>query len=223
MRWLINTFTSSIGRKFTMAFTGLFLISFLLVHMSINALIFYNDGGKIFTMGAHFMATNIIIRVIEVFLVLGFIVHIFQGLLIYRINKRARPIKYFHQMATPKVSWYSRSMTLLGVLILFFLIIHTSNFWIPNRINQYQFGEELPLYEMMIEKFQNPFEVLLYIFGCFALFWHLLHGFKSALTSLGISNSKWNPILSLLCNTFAIVVPFVLAMMPISIYFGWLK
>ncbi|MHA3789984.1 succinate dehydrogenase, partial [Flavobacterium hauense] len=78
MKWIITLFTSSIGRKITMALTGLFLISFLLVHMSINALIFYNDGGKIFTIGAHFMATNIIIRTIEIFLVLGFIVHIIQ-------------------------------------------------------------------------------------------------------------------------------------------------
>ena len=82
MNWIANFFTSSIGRKITMSLTGLFLISFLLVHMSINALIFYNDGGKIFTIGAHFMATNPIIRTIEIVLILGFVIHIIQGLLI---------------------------------------------------------------------------------------------------------------------------------------------
>ena len=223
MKWLINLFTSSIGRKITMALTGLFLISFLLVHMSINALIFYNDGGEIFTIGAHFMATNIIIRTIEVVLVLGFIVHIIQGLVIWKMNRDARPVQYAYATATPNVTWYSRSMALLGTLLLLFLVVHTSNFWIPNRIHQFKYDEELPLYEMMLEKFQNPIEVIIYVFGCLALFWHLLHGFKSALTSLGISNTKWNPILAFLANSFSIIVPLVLVMMPISIYFGWIK
>jgi len=223
MKWLINLFTSSIGKKITMALTGLFLISFLLVHMSINALIFYNDGGEIFTIGAHFMATNIIIRTIEIFLVLGFIIHIIQGLWIWKQNRDARPVQYAYATVTPNVTWYSRSMALLGTLLLLFLVVHTSNFWIPNRVNQFKFGEELPLYEMMIEKFQNPIEVVIYVFGCFTLFWHLFHGFKSALTSLGISHPKWNPTLAFLGNSFSIVVPLVLVMMPISIYFGWLK
>jgi len=223
MKWLYTFFTSSIGRKMTMSLTGLFLISFLLVHMTINALIFVNDSGETFTIGAHFMATNPVIRTIEIVLILGFLIHIIQGLVIWKKNRNARPVQYAYTTKTPKVTWYSRSMALLGTLLLLFLVIHTSNFWIPNRINQFQTGEELPLYEMMIEKFQNPIEVIIYIFGCFALFWHLYHGFRSALVSLGIYHTKWNPILAFLCNTFSITVPLVLVMMPIAIYVGWLK
>ena len=66
-------------------------------------------------------------------------------------------------------------MTLLGTLILLFLVIHTSNFWIPNRTNQIIHGEELPLYQMMLDVFRNPVEVIIYVVGCFSLFWHLLH------------------------------------------------
>jgi len=223
MKWFINLFTSSIGKKITMSLTGLFLISFLLVHMTINALIFVNDGGKIFTIGAHFMATNPVIRTIEIVLILGFLLHIIQGLILWKKNRNSRPIQYKYQTKTPNVTWYSRSMALLGTLLLLFLVIHTSNFWIPNRINQFQTGEELPLYQMMIEKFQNPIEVIIYTFGCITLFWHLYHGFKSALVSLGIYHSRWNTTLSFLCNSFSITVPLVLVMMPISIYFGWLR
>lgn len=53
-----NAFSSSIGKKLIMGITGLFLISFLVVHCLINALIFFNDGGLTFNIGAHFMATN---------------------------------------------------------------------------------------------------------------------------------------------------------------------
>lgn len=218
-----NIFKSSIGRKILMALSGLFLISFLIVHASVNALIFYNDNGEIFTMGAHFMATNPIIRTIEVVLVIGFIIHIVQGLMLWQKNRKARPIDYAYKSNTPSVTWYSKSMTLLGTLILLFLIIHTQNFWIPNRIHQFQYGEELPLYEMILEKFQSPIEVAIYLLGCFSLGWHLLHGFESAFRSLGIDHKKYNPMILKLSYGLAIILPSTLAMMPVSIYLGWVK
>lgn len=218
MNWL----RSSIGKKMLMATTGFFLISFLIVHCAVNALIFFDDGGKIFNVGAHFMGTNPVIRTIEVVLVLGFLIHIIQGLALWWQNKKARPTNYAVRNAAKNSTWYSRSMALLGTLLLLFLIVHTSNFWIPNRTNQFLHGEELPLYEMMLEKFQNPVEVILYVFGCFLLFWHLLHGFKSAFQSLGFNHSKYNPIILFFGTAFSCVVPFVMAMMPVSIYFGWI-
>lgn len=206
-----------------MAITGLFLITFLVVHASVNALIFYNDGGATFDIGAHFMGTNPIIRTVEIVLVLGFLVHIVQGLVLWNQNRKARPIGYAVNGASANSTWYSRSMALLGTLLLLFLVVHTSNFWIPNRTNQIVHGEELPLYEMMLEKFQHPLEVTIYVFGCFLLFWHLLHGFKSAFQSLGLSHPKYNGLISFLGTSFSIIVPLVMAMMPISMYFGWIK
>ncbi|MDM1296729.1 succinate dehydrogenase cytochrome b subunit [Sphingobacterium sp. N143] len=223
MNSFYKTFTSSLGRKFTMALSGLFLISFLLVHMSVNALIFYNDGGVTFTIGAHFMATNPVIRTLEIVLIAGFVLHIVQGLLLWKKNRDARPIKYAYPLATPKIKWYSKSMTLLGTLLLLFLVIHTSNFWIPNRIHQFRYDEELPLYDLMLEKFSNPFEVLVYLFGCVSLFWHLLHGFTSAFTSLGISHRRYNGFIKWMGTSFSVIVPLVLFLMPLSIYFKWIN
>jgi len=223
MNWFYRSLSSSIGKKIVMALTGLFLISFLVVHASINALIFYNDKGETFTIGAHFMATNPIIRTIEIVLVLGFVIHIFQGLYLWNQNRKARPVAYAYKNDSASSSWYSRSMALLGTLIFLFLVIHTSNFWIPNRIHQFKFGEELPLYEMMMEKFQNPIEVLLYLFGCFSLFWHLLHGFWSSFRSMGWSHIKYNRMILISGLLFSIIIPGVLAMMPIAFYLHWLK
>lgn len=223
MTTLKKAFASSVGKKFRMALSGLFLISFLIVHASVNALIFYNDHGKTFTIGAHFMATNPIIRTLEIVLILGFIIHILQGLRLWQQNRKARPIAYtYKKNNTPDMKWYSKSMTLLGTLILLFLVIHTQNFWIPNRIHQFQTGEELPLYDMMIEKFRNPVEVTIYLLGCFSLSWHLLHGFKSAFQSLGLNHRKYNPLIVKTSYSFAIVLPLTLAMMPVSIYLGWI-
>ena len=86
--------SSSIGKKISMGLTGLFLISFLIVHVSVNSCIFINDGGITFNAAAHFMATNPLIRLIEIGLFAGLILHIIFALLLTLENKKARPIGY---------------------------------------------------------------------------------------------------------------------------------
>lgn len=203
-----------------MSLTGLFLISFLVIHVTINGMIWFNDGGKTFSYWGHFMGTNPIIRTLEIGLVLGFLVHIYDGLMLWYENHKARPVKYAYSKASANSKWYSRSMGLLGTIILLFLIMHTSHFWIPNRSNQFATGEELNLYQMMLEIFQNPVVVVLYVLGCFSLFWHLLHGFKSAFQSLGLNHVKYNGIISTVGTAFAIIVPLLFALMPITIFLG---
>jgi succinate dehydrogenase / fumarate reductase cytochrome b subunit len=219
MKWFTNLLTSSLGKKFIMALTGLFLITFLIVHCTINAMIFFNDGGATFSYYGHFMGTNTIVRTIEIVLIIGFLLHIIQGLKLWGENRKARPVKYSYVKQPKNITWYSRSMGLLGTLILIFLVMHTSHFWIPNRTHQLTEGEELPLYQMMLELFQNPFVVILYVLGCFSLFWHLLHGFKSAFQSLGWNHVKYNGVISFAGTAFSIVVPAIFAAMPVAIYF----
>lgn len=204
-----------------MSLTGLFLITFLIIHCAINAMIFFNDGGATFTHWGHFMGTNPIIRTLEIGLIIGFLLHIIDGFVLWAQNRKARPVKYSKVAHPHKSKWYSRSMGLLGTLILIFLVIHTAHFWIPNRTNQFIEGEELPLYQLMLEIFQNPWVVLIYLLGCFSLFWHLLHGFKSAFQTLGLNHIKYNGAISFLGTAFAIVVPIIFALMPVAIYFKW--
>ncbi|MCW5906321.1 MAG: succinate dehydrogenase cytochrome b subunit [Chitinophagales bacterium] len=216
-------FKSSIGKKFLMGITGLFLIVFLVVHAGINSMIWFNDGGETFSHWAHFMGTNLIIRTMEIVLVVGFLVHIVDGLMLWKQNRDARPVKYVSNNPNANSKWYSRSMGLLGTLILLFLIIHTAHFWIPNRANQFATGEELNLFQMMQHEFSEWYTVVIYVAGCFSLFWHLLHGFKSAFQSLGLNHLKYNNLIETAGIAFSIIVPFVFAMMPVSMYFGWVK
>lgn len=226
MNWFTKMFTSSIGKKLIMSLTGLFLITFLLVHCTINAMIFYNDGGETFSHWGHFMGTNPVIRLMEVVLVLGFLFHIVDGFMLSAQNRKARPVRYVKVTQPRNITWYSLSMGLLGTLILLFLILHASHFWIPNRvsqgINNWEEGE-LDLYARMMETFQTPWVVIVYVLGCFSLFWHLLHGFRSAFQSLGLNHLKYNGLISFIGTALAIIVPFIFALMPISMYFGWVK
>lgn len=223
MKRLLRAFKSSVGKKITMALTGLFLVSFLVVHAGVNALIFYNDGGATFNRGAHFMGTNPIIRIIEVALVAGLLLHMIQSLLLWRANRAARMRRYAMVKHAPRQRWYSRSMTLLGILILFFLIVHTSGFWIPNRVHQLRYGEELPLYTMMLAKFADPATVVIYLAGVCALFWHLLHGFSSAFQSLGLSHRKYSPLIKFAGMAFSGILCTVFAMMPVAILLKWIN
>lgn len=210
---------SSIGKKILMGLTGFFLISFLIVHATVNGCIWFNDGGETFEFYAHFLGTNVIVHFLEAGLFLGLIVHIVDGLMLWSQNSAARPVKYAYNKPEKNSTWYSRSMGILGTLILLFLIIHLYDFWAPNRAQYYLEGEEKDLFAMMQERFQSLPIVILYCGGCFALFWHLLHGFKSAFQSLGLYHTKYNKAIEIAGIAFSIIVPIVFALMPISMYF----
>lgn len=207
-----------------MGLTGLFLILFLIVHVSLNATIWANDGGKMFTKGAHFMGSTIVPRILEIGLVAGFLLHIIQGLMLEFQNRSRRNKGYAVAMGNKGSKWYSRSMGLLGTLVLFFLIIHVTHFWIPNRSNQgWLLGEEIDLYEKMKTVFQNVWVVVIYIAGCISLAWHLVHGFQSAFRTIGVSNEKYLRILNAIGIGFSIIVPLAFALMPLSFYLGWIE
>lgn len=221
MNWK-HAFTSSIGKKLVMGFTGLFLISFLCVHVYVNALIFVPDGYHKYEAAAHFLGTNPLTRIAEIGLMAGIVLHIVQGLMLTFQNRSKRPVGYSVYKGSKNSSWYSRSMGLLGTLILIFLVLHLYHFWVPNRYQQLVTGREKNLYEEMELLFQNGWVVLVYVLGCISLGWHLLHGFWSAFQTLGLSTKKYRPIINSLGVAFSIIVPLLFIAMPVAFYFEWL-
>jgi succinate dehydrogenase / fumarate reductase cytochrome b subunit len=206
-----------------MGLTGLFLITFLLVHCSINALIFLNDGGHAFNEGAEFMGTNPLIRTMEIVLFIGLLLHIIKGFSLWSQNNQARPIKYAMQDGKANSKWYSRSMGLLGTLLLMFLIIHLKHFWVVSRLTDEITSGKETLYGEMKEVFQSPVIVLLYALAMVSLSYHLLHGFQSAFQTLGINHKKYTPIIKSVGVVFAILIPFTFALMPILMHFNIIK
>lgn len=221
-----NALSSSIGKKFIMGITGLFLVLFLVVHCFINALIFFNDGGLTFNIGAHFMASNWIIRAGEIVLFIGLLAHIFQALRLTLQNQKARPVKYAVNDGKANSKWYSRSMGLLGTLLLIFLIVHLSNFWVVSRftgIPTVDANGHEDLYAVMRETFKSPLIVVLYTLAMISLCYHLLHGFASAFQTLGWNHTKYNGIIKGLGVWYSIIISLLFAAMPIAVYFGWIN
>lgn len=223
MTWK-QVFTSSVGKKLVMGLTGIFLILFLIVHVGLNACIWAGDGGEMFTRGAHFMGANWVPRVLEIGLFAGLILHIIQGLMLVAANRSKRSVGYAVSYGNNGSKWYSRSMGLLGTLVLLFLILHLSHFWFPNRSHQgFLLGEEINLFEKMKLEFSELWVVIAYVIGCISLGYHLAHGFQSAFRTLGVHNKKYNNMLTAIGIGFSIIVPLAFAMMPVSFYLGWVS
>lgn len=206
-----------------MGLTGLFLISFLLVHCGVNALIFLNDGGHAFNEGAEFMGTNPLIRTMEIVLFAGLILHIVKGLMLWSQNNKARPVAYAVQNGKANSTWYSRSMGLLGTLLLMFLIIHLKHFWVVSRLTDEITSGQETLYGEMKEVFEHLWVVVLYVLAMVSLAYHLLHGFQSAFQSLGMNHHKYTPAIKWVGAAFAIIIPFIFALMPIAMHFEIIK
>jgi succinate dehydrogenase / fumarate reductase, cytochrome b subunit len=136
MSWVTQTLSSSIGKKLVMALTGLFLCSFLIVHMSGNLQLFKHDDGLAFNVYAVFMTTNPLIKTISYGLYAFIILHAIEGLYLAYQNRQARGNqRYVVDGGKSNSSWFSRSMALLGTILLVFIVVHMSNFWF-----EYKFG-----------------------------------------------------------------------------------
>lgn len=217
-----------------MALTGFFLITFLIVHVGLNSCIFYDlsffdpsDNGSMFNRAAHFMGASLVVRIMEIGLFAGLILHIVQGYVVELKNRSRRGKAYAKDLGNRGSKWYSRSMALLGTLILLFLIVHISAFWVPSRITHdlepvtYGYTETHNLFLRMYEVFQNEWIVLLYIVGVGSLAFHLFHGFHSAFRTMGVHNKKYLSLLKGLGYGFTIIVSVLFVLMPISMYLNW--
>ena len=216
-------FTSSIGKKLVMALTGISLILFLIVHSSVNGMIFFNDNGETFNTYAHFLSHNGLMRIVELGLFAGLILHIVQGIMLTLQNNSKRPVKYAVNPGNATSKWYSRSMGILGSLLLIFLVIHLSQFWISTKNALYITGEEHNLYLQMKDVFKNELMIVVYLLGVIALCWHLIHGFSSSFQTLGINSPKYNSLIKTAGIIYSILVCAAFAAMPLAFYFGWIQ
>jgi len=219
-----NIFNSSIGKKLMMALAGLFLVTFLLVHLGINLTLIIFDDPRIFNIAAHFMANNILIKVFEVVLFGGILLHIIYGLLLQLLNWIARPIGY--KVSNPaQTSFFSKFMIHTALIILVFLVIHLFDFYFKAKFGHGHVAEITyngKLYHdlgtMVIEKFQILWVVISYIAFFLFLGFHLLHGFGSAFQTLGLNHKVYTPVIKSLgyLYTFIVVAGFIV--IPLWIY-----
>lgn len=189
--WLFN---SSIGRKVVMSVTGLALILFLTFHMSMNVVALFSADA--YNMICEFLGANWYAVVATVGLGALTVIHIVYAFILTAQNRRARGAeRYAVTDWSPEVEWASRNMLVLGLIIVLGLLLHIFNFWY-----NMMFAELLHLptrfspsdgFAYIQETFSNPVYVVLYVVWLAALWFHLSHGFWSAMQTLGINGKIW--------------------------------
>lgn len=203
-----------------MALAGLFLITFLVMHLAINLLLLRNDDGAAFGVAVEFMTTNPLIKIMEIFLFGGFAIHIVIGVFIQIQNWMARPIRYKVE-GFSHLSFFSKYMIHTGAIIFIFLCVHFFNFyfvkmgWVspPVGVGQHDF------YQMATLLFADKFYAILYVVLMIFLGFHLHHAFQSAFQTLGLSHTKYTPFIKVVGTIYSIVVPLGFACIPLFFIF----
>lgn len=208
--WVITMFTSSLGRKYVMSLTGLFLITFLVVHFTANILSVLPDNGLTFNAFAEFLEHNILIRSIEYILFAAFIIHILQSITITIKNNRARPQKYDVKPGNSNSAWSSRNMGILGTIIFIFLVIHLRNMFWDLRFHAEELGVDangrVNLFKEITETFSILPYTILYVVAIIALGYHLWHGFPAGFRSLGLMHPRYTPAIVFIGKLYTIII-----------------
>lgn len=213
--WLLN---SSIGKKLIMSISGLFLIVFLTVHMVMNLVAVFSLEG--YDAVCEFMGTNPIIQLMVPVLAAGFIVHIIYAGMLTLQNQKARGNDKYATSSKTQVNWASKNMFVLGIIVLGVLCFHLTHFWAKMQLLEWQGEESMLGSELVVTVFKNPVVVAIYLVWIWALWFHLTHGFWSALQTLGTNNKKWYGRLKCIGIIYATILALGFSIVAVYFFFG---
>ncbi len=210
--WLLN---SSIGKKLIMSISGVFLILFLLFHMSMNVVAIFS--AEAYNMICGFLGTNWYALVGTAVLAGGFLIHIIYAFILTLQNQKARGDQGYACSEKPKeVEFASQNMFVLGLIVAVGLIVHFAQFWYKMQFAELMGQHEIELGGAIVSPtegaafiaywFSNPIICIVYLVWFAALWFHLTHGFWSALQTIGWNNQVWYERLRCISNIFATVI-----------------
>lgn len=217
---------SSVGKKVLMSVTGLFLMLFLLIHLTLNLTMLIDPvKGTAYNLASHFMDTNIMIKIIEPILALGFFIHILYSLIVQFTNWKARGNNSYDSVNQKESStWSSRNMIWLGIFVFGFLVLHIANFYVKIKFGEISGampqktvdGVEMnDTFKLVSGLFQYWWYDLIYIISFIALGLHLHHAFWSAFQTLGWNNLKWRRRLEVIGDIYAYVIVIGFSIIPL--------
>ncbi len=221
--WLSN---SSIGRKVVMSVTGLALILFLTFHMAMNLVAIFS--AEAYNMICAFLGANWSALIATAGLGFLVVVHIVYAFWLTMQNRAARGSERYAVNAKPKgVEWASQNMLVLGIVVLLGLGLHLFNFWakmqLPEVLHMLGMHADITYatdgVHHIVNTFGCPVYSILYLVWLAALWFHLTHGFWSALHTLGWNNKIWFERWRVIGNIYSTLV--VLGFAVVVLYY-WL-
>lgn len=225
MNWFSKFLTSSLGQKLIMSLTGLFLVTFLIVHLAGNLQLLSNDG-QAFNEYAYFMTHNPLIKTVAYGNYFFILLHAIQGLMLWSKNRAAKGqgYKVNNTRAVGTAAGAAKNMAYLGMLILVFIIIHMGDFWWAMKMGEtpmasYDGVQIKDLYTKVYASFKQLWIVVFYLIAMIGLALHLRHGFWSSFQTLGLNHKKYTPFIRFVGMAIAILIPLGFAIIPLYTYF----
>lgn len=201
---MATIFKSSIGKKLIMSISGLFLILFLLIHVTVNSLSLISP--EAFEAGCEFMALPVITVIVPI-LALGFIIHIIYATVLTLGNLKARGnTRYAVPHKGVSDSFAAKNMFVLGIIVLGVLAFHLTHFWADMQLQEWMGNEPEDPNGLLAQTFSSPWITVIYIIWFAALWFHLTHGFWSAFQTIGFNNMIWIKRLKVIAYIVATII-----------------
>ncbi|TXF77269.1 succinate dehydrogenase cytochrome b subunit [Chryseobacterium sp.] len=200
---------STIGRKYAMALSAMFLLIFLIMHLSVNIISVFSPGA--FNTASDFMGYNPFIQfLMQPVLAFAVIFHFIMGFVLELKNRSARPVRYAVNHGSANSTWMSRNMIISGLVVLAFLGLHFYDFWwheISFKYVDVNTPDAERFWPELHEKFADPLRVIFYVVSFILLGLHLAHGFQSSFQSVGARHPKYTPVIKALGTWYSILIP----------------
>jgi succinate dehydrogenase / fumarate reductase cytochrome b subunit len=220
--WVFKALRSTIGQKWLMGLSGLFMIFFLLGHLSGNLLVFAGPEA-INTYAETLRKFPALLWGFRILSIVALVVHVVTAISLTKRNRAANPIPYASSDWKGS-SWSSRNMGMTGFVILLYMIYHLAHFtWRLTHPELFSELEAYDVYQMVVLSFQDPGLVALYVVATFTLCLHLTHSISSSLQTLGINHPKYNPVIKSLGEGLAILLFLGFSSIPVAVLLGILS
>ena len=220
---LISFYTSSIGKKWVVALTGLVLVGFVSGHLVGNLQIFLPNPEALNKYAAFLQGLGDLLWVIRGVLLGCLLAHIVTTVLLRIQNAGARPQKYAVDRPQAATIW-AKTMLVTGTVVALFLAFHLRHFTVVSGYPKLtELKEAHDCYSMVIVGFQDPVSVSFYLVGLFLLFMHLNHGIQSFIQTLGLRTRNFAATLNIASPVLAALLFLGYASIPVACYLGILK
>jgi succinate dehydrogenase / fumarate reductase cytochrome b subunit len=207
--WPIEFYRSAVGKKWTMALSGVVIMGFVVAHL-IGNLKLYLGRGEINLYGealrdmpGHILPRTVLLWTIRLVLIAAFVIHLHSAYALTRLNHKARPTKYQSPRDYVAANYASRTMRVSGIIVGAYLIFHLADLTWWGTTKQFVRGDP---YNNLIFSLQRPLVAAVYVIANLALGLHLIHGAWSMFQSLGINNPRINLARRRFAQLFAAVV-----------------
>jgi succinate dehydrogenase / fumarate reductase cytochrome b subunit len=210
MSWLIRIFSSSIGKKLLMAFTGLSFIGFLCAHLAGN-LTLYKGGAAFNAYAEKLHSLGFLLTVFEFGLLALALIHITTGIILFVQNLKARSVPYENDRSAGGRTLSSVTMPYTGIIILAFVILHLINFSFVDKTQR-------TIFEIVSAAFANPVYLVIYVFVMIVVALHIRHGFWSAFQTIGANHPNYMPALRVLSVIASLIFGFGFGLLPIYLW-----